>query len=296
MTTDTLRPSWFTNFLDHAASLVDASSTPHWIARGANFVVVVSEVKAGTVLAREAEKDEYFTLLPAGVGARFEAGDASIASDGDTLAILPPGNSRVVAQNAGLIYRVFTNRATDLVALAQNTANYADGAPQVAPLVEWPEPSDGYRLRVYPLEKYSRKGVPGIFGRLFRTRCLMINPFDVSPVPRDPAKMTPHAHDDFEQGSLIIQGAFVHHLRFPWGTDLTQWREDEHIEVGSPSLIVIPPRSIHTSQSVGQGPFQIIDIFSPPREDFSSKPGLVCNADEYPLPAALQAKLAAKAA
>ncbi len=292
MSAQTLRHSWHTNFLEHDPSSTGDDGTRHWVARGANFVVVVSEVKAGTTLVRDSQEDEYFTLLPQGVGARFEAGDQSVDSDGDTLAILPPGASRVVARNDGMIYRVFTRRAQDWLDVAPNAAEYEDGAPQVAPLVDWPEPVDGYRLRVYPLADYSRQGVPGVFGRIFRTRCLMINPFDVSPRPRDITKLSPHAHDDFEQGSLIIQGEFVHHLRYPWGPDMSAWREDEHVPVGSPSLIVIPPRSIHTSQSVGDGPFQIVDIFSPPREDFSSKPNLVCNADEYPLPEALKQRLA----
>mgnify|MGYP001226926861 CR=1 FL=1 len=292
MTTDTLRPSWHTNFYDVAPCSKEGGAQ-HWVTRGANFAVMVSRVQEGTVLERAGQVDEYFVLLPHGVAARLEAGEDAADAQGDTVAIMPPGASRITARAEGYVYRIFTNRAEDVLALADNASAYADGAPQVAPLEDWPEPVGGYRLRVYPLAQYSR---PGVFGRLFRTRNLMINPFDVAPRPRDPKKMTPHAHDDFEQGSLVIQGKFIHHLRYPWGPDLTAWREDEHIEVGSPSLIVIPPRSVHTSQSLGDGPFQLMDIFAPPRDDFSSKPGLVCNADEYPAPERLQAALAAKAA
>jgi mannose-6-phosphate isomerase-like protein (cupin superfamily) len=69
---------------------------------------------------------------------------------------------------------------------------------------------------------------------------------------------------------------------------MTTWNEDEHIEMGSPSLLVVPPKAIHTSRNVNDTGAALVDIFAPPRMDFSLKPGMVCNAADYPMPTASQ--------
>ena len=121
--------------------------------------------------------------------------------------------------------------------------------------------------------------------RVFRSTNLMINIFEPWSKRRDESKLSPHSHDDFEQISLGLKGGFAHHLRYPWTSDKGSWRPDEHeVYAASPSVLVIPARVIHTSHDIGEGMTWLIDIFGPPRADFSSKPGFVLNEKDYPMP------------
>lgn len=258
-----------------------------WITRGGNFAVCYSEVEPGAVLARENNPEEYMVILPPdGTTATIEAGEEKVEAGSESLTIVPPGPSRIVATSKGVIARIFSKASEDIMVKAWNAEVYADGAPELAPRHLWPEPYDGYKLRHYPLAQYAKPGGERIQPRVFRSTNMLVNIFAHYYTRRDTTALSPHWHDDFEQASLCLNGRWIHHLRYNWGSDLSKWWPDDHEEMDTPSVIIIPARAIHTSRDVGpDGPeSSLYDIFCPPRLDFASKKGFVINEDEYPLP------------
>lgn len=262
---------------------VSVGGSSSWFYRGQNFVLAYSRLEAGAVLVRRNQPHEYVVLLTDATShVRVEAGEASRDITEPAIIVVPPGDSTLTAVEDTGVVRLFDSRTDDMMELALNAAEYAEPHPNVAGFRPWPAPVDGDRLRVYPTDDIP--GEEGRFGRIFRTSAFMVNVLDPQEGPRDPEKLSPHHHDDFEQCSLAVEGSFIHHIRTPWTPRRSQWRDDEHRRVGSPSVAIIPPPTLHTSEAVAPGMNRLIDIFCPPRGDFSAKQGWVLNAEEYPQP------------
>lgn len=267
----------------------DLASTDHddhgvtWIARGQNFVLAYSEVHDGWRAERRNQVDEYVVLLPgAGMQATVETARERIDVDGYSLVVVPPGDSTLTVHGGGQVVRLLTaGGSPDLADRALNASSYRTAHPTVAPFSPWPSSPAGNRVRTYSLDIQRDEQR---FGRIFRCSTIMVNYLYPTVGPRDTTRMSPHTHDDFEQASLALTGDFYHHLRWPWTINKADWRPDEHEHCPAPSLVVIPPPVVHTSEAVGPDANQLIDIFCPPRHDFSAQPGWVLNADEYPMP------------
>ncbi|MEI9852148.1 MAG: hypothetical protein WDN24_16320 [Sphingomonas sp.] len=273
--------SSYARFYDEAPQ-EEGAGAKTWYARGQNFIVAYSDAEPGARFERVGQVDEYVLLLPeAETGATVTAGNDRQEIGGYTVTMVPPGDSSVEVPGGGRVIRLFSTRSEDLAALASNAAAYAEPHVHIPPFEAWPEPVGGYSIRSYSLDVPDE---PGRFGKIFRSTTFMVNVFAPQMGPRDPAKLSPHHHDDFEQCSLCIGGSYVHHLRWPWTANLADWRDDEHELCGTPSIAVIPPRVIHTSAAIDPGANLLVDIFSPPRTDFSNMPGWVLNAAEYPMP------------
>ncbi len=252
-----------------------------WVVRAANFVVASSTAEAGAIVEGTSD-EEWIALVHPDSTFAVRAGDEKADVSVLSVVIVPPGSYSFTAVGSGRFSRILpVTSAPELAAAAGNAERYVTLPANTAPLEPWPMPTGGYRLRVYAVDDYPIR--EGILGRIFRSRNFMVNVFPVRTVPRP--QLSPHSHDDHEQCSLSLSGDFVHHARYPWTPDKSVWHEDEHIALGSPSAVIFPTQVIHTSETVGESSsWQLVDIFGPPRVDFSSKPGFVRNAEEYPMP------------
>jgi hypothetical protein len=274
-----IKTSQWIEFHTFEPSETGAHGSRTWIARAANMVIAYTDARAGDVFTRIAQPDEYAVLMysdSAPVTVTADGAGASVAEE--AFVVVPPGDSAIEVTGDGVLIRLFSGEAGDLRDRALNVEAYAVADQRAAPLRPWPDPVGGFSLRVYPLAE--NPIAEGRFGRIFRTTNFMVNFLAEEPGPRNEHKLSPHHHDDFEQISLAVKGRFQHHIRYPWGPDSTQWRADEHREIATPSICVIPPPTVHTTQGMGEHQ-QLIDIFSPPRQDFSDS-GWVLNADDYP--------------
>ncbi|MGE0802510.1 MAG: hypothetical protein AB7G13_01185 [Lautropia sp.] len=252
-------------------------------ARGQNFLVCHAQTEPGSeaVLAWPGRPDEY-VVLAVDRSCRFRVmhEGREYRIPGHSIAFVPAGDSCVTVDGGQRIVFLFSSRDESLCAKAANAAAYRVRHARVAELLPWPHAKDGPRVRWYDLDV---PDVPGRFGRIWRCSTFMVNVI-LENQPRDVARLSPHHHDSFEQGSLLLAGAMTHHLRWPWTTDMRQWKPDLHLDCRSPSLTVIPPPAIHTSNATDPGGALLVDIFCPPRMDFSLKPGWVLNEAEYPMP------------
>lgn len=268
-------------FYKTAPQLSDANGRT-WISRGQNFVVAYSEAREGGIFARTAQPDEYAVIIPdAETEVEITTADGATVVPGYSVAFVPPGKSSIRMLKPGTLVRLFTPKSQDLAEAASNADAFRGPHPNVPAFQAWPEPPGGLKLKWYTLDVPED---PSRFGRIYRCTTLMINYLTPRVGPRARDKVSPHHHDDFEQCSLALTGAFTHHLRWPWTTNMNVWRDDEHLFCESPSICVIPPPSIHTTTAEGQGVNQLVDIFAPPRMDFSMKPGWVLNEADYPMP------------
>jgi hypothetical protein len=244
--------------------------------RSQNFLLEWFEASQAVSVAFACSEESMVMLFD---GAATISGEGRRASaPRRSLTVVPAGSYTVALGAAGRGCIVTTNR-TDTPSDPLNAASYATPDPRVAPIGSaWPRTGDPDAIRVFEIDAIA---APADNPRLkmLQSATMSINWVDYDGA-RDRTALSPHSHRDFEQGSLAVAGGFVHHLRVEWGKNANEWREDEHKQAGSPSILIIPPELIHTTEGVGPGHHLLIDLFAPPRRDFIAR-NWVLNSGDY---------------
>jgi hypothetical protein len=243
--------------------------------RAQNFAIDWLQATTGTTFDF-ASDDEIMVLLFDAAGAISGPGRGVMAPR-RSVSIVPAGSYQLKLSEPGCGCVLSTRRRDPQV--AANAASYQTPDPRVAPVgPAWPRRNGAEDIRVFAIDAFN---APADNPRLkmLQSATMSINWVDYDG-PRDRKALSPHAHADFEQASLAVAGDFVHHLRVPWGKNAEDWCDDAHKLAPSPSVLVIPPELIHTTEGVGAGHHLLIDIFAPPRRDFIAK-GWVFNAADY---------------
>jgi len=261
-----------------AGQFEQKSGTRHRLARGQNFLVEWIDADAGCAAFPIESGHEMMVLLP-DVSAAIEGGGQNVAASARSVAVVPPGKFSVQLSGSGTCCVLSSVSEAAPARGALNAASYAKDDPRVAPIGPGYERRlGGETIRIYDIDRIEApKDNPRL--KMLQSATMSINWVEYQG-PRDRAALSPHSHKDFEQGSLALAGEFAHHLRVEWGKNADLWRDDVHARVGSPSIMVIPPEVIHTSEGVNAGHHLLIDVFSPPRRDFIAK-NWVANASEY---------------
>lgn len=215
-----------------------------------------------------------FALDPITVAAGNERTEISAKS----LAILPPGHHTIEAGIGAVAVVMTTDIENGRGAAAANGAQRSLDNRVVPVGQPFARRRNENRVLVYTMDEVvPPAGNPRL--KIFQSATMSVNYVEYDG-PRARKSLSPHAHRDFEQVTLAVQGLYVHHLREEWGPNADLWREDVHMRAEPATLLLIPPAVIHTTEGVGDEKHILLDIFAPPRRDFIAK-GWVLNADDY---------------
>ncbi len=243
--------------------------------RGQNFIVQRFDGAGGQQHSITSSAEVLFMFAQGGGELATASGTHRV--EPRSFAIAPPGKTDLRLDEPGQVFALTTGAAEPVWKQAINAGEYGTPDARVKP-VQASGASAVPEVRIHPVDQIPfPPGNPRL--KFLQTATMSVNWVEYEG-PRNRAQLSPHAHADFQQGSLAIAGNFIHHIRTPWGSDANQWRDDEHIEASADSLLIVPPELVHTTEGVGDGRHILIDVFAPPREDFIAK-GWVHNAGDY---------------
>lgn len=259
-----------------ATAEISAHGTRQWLIRTQHAVIAYACAAAGESWTGPPDRETLLAVPDGTTRLQVTSGGYGRTVAGGSVAVIPGPDSTIEVLDDGIVLRIFPADGSDLLDHCLNASAYLRPAANVARYL--PVPAD-HGLFAYRLDHHPPNGTR--FGQIFRSTNLMVNFIATRIGPRDPRRLSPHSHPDFEQCTLQLGGEFVHHVRTPWTPDMSQWHQDQHLELAGSGAVIFPPPLEHTSQATGTGANRLIDVFAPPRQDFLQMPGWVLNAQDY---------------
>lgn len=269
--------------LDASAQTPAGSRT--WLVRTSNYLVAYHEVLGGDAVVLLPAVADRLVLVPhdqESITVELHSrgpGNAPVTVEAASILVVP-GPARLTAHTAATIIEAVHFDDLSAAPRALNEDFYTVPVPGVALRPGRRVPGLQHAITVYSMSDY--RSSPDRFGRIVCSSNIMANLLEIEDGPRDETRLSPHSHDDFEQCCITTRGRYVHHWRTPWTPDSTTWRDDMHPVYDSPGIAIIPPGVMHTANSTTAGANQMIDLFAPPRADFTDK-GWVLNAEDCAL-------------
>ncbi len=286
MTASTARESrpGYVLAITNAPPVVDGAVATRY-ARLQNTLIAWSDVASVPTTLAHDFPDEKFVILPDSP-AILRSDWSVVEAPARSVCILPAGSTAIELTAPGRVICIFSPVPRALAGYASNADAYAARHPGVKPVGAKPEPTGEPGIRVFPIDQFRTAADK----RPLSFQTATMNVMWIEPAgSHDRSKLNPHAHDDFEEGALVIAGEYIEHLRTPWAADSRQWREDEHAVCAPGTLIIVPPTVIHATETTGFGPHIMLNIFAPAREDHI-KSGMVLNAKDYTLAGHIEAE------
>jgi len=248
------------------------------LARLSHTAVAWSECPDGGGTLHQEFEHETIVVLPDAAAVLTADGGRAEAPARSTC-VLPAGPCTIAVTGRGTVIRFLSPVPDALDVLTGNHDDYLEPRAKLRPLGA-PFARIGPRgPRVHPIARLA--GADAGKPRCVQSATMSVMWMD-QPGPHDRRRLYPHAHADFEEGSLVIAGRYVLHLRTPWGTDADAWRDDDHFACTRGSLVIIPAEVTHSAEAIGEGDHLLLNFFAPPRRDHMEK-GQVVNVAEYRL-------------
>ena len=260
-------------FADHGPKH-SSRGTDSWVVRGQDFVVVYSDAGRADTLVHTSGYEYLLAVPDSWTRIELSTDHENIQLHGPATVVIPPGNSVIRILNPGVVIRIFTSAADQLMDRSINAQHYRSPRP-----IDGTRPPEAVadRLRPYQLRNFPTD--PSVGGHAFRSTNLMIN--WIPPICGESEVITHPDQSGREQYLIQLEGHFRYRMdSLTAGT--TAREQERQLSMNGPGVLIVPALLTFTRQAIGPGAHTLMQIFAPPPGDLLTWPERILNSDEFP--------------